>query len=70
MGSAVQTSYNIDTNHKAIYKYNGEDVVPQEPGKDKPNVPDNFIKVTFVAGDHGSIANTETYIFWVNPEKK
>ena len=67
---AVQTSYNIDTNHKAIYKYNGEDVVPQEPGKDKPNVPDNFIKVTFVAGDHGSIANTETYIFWVNPEKK
>lgn len=66
----VQTSYNIDTNHKAIYKYNGDDVVPQKPGEDKPNVPDNFVKVTFVAGDHGSIANTETNIFWVNPAKE
>ena len=67
---AVQTSYSTDTKHTAIYKYNGDDVVPQKPGEDKPNVPDNFVKVTFVASDHGSIANTETYIFWVNPEKE
>ncbi|WP_294985687.1 S-layer homology domain-containing protein [uncultured Fenollaria sp.] len=67
---AVQTSYSADTKHTVIYKYNGDDVVPQEPGEDKPNVPDNFVKVTFVAGEHGSIANTETYIFWVNPEKQ
>ena len=67
---AVQTSYSKDTKHTAIYKYNGYDVVPQKPGEDKPNVPDNFVKVTFVAGAHGSIANTETYIFWVNPEKQ
>ena len=66
----VKTSYSEDTKHTAIYKYNGDDVVPQKPGDDKPNVPDNFVKVTFVAGAHGSIANTETYIFWVNPEKQ
>ena len=66
----VKTSYSEDTKHTAIYKYNGDDVVPQKPGEDKPNVPDNFVKVTFVAGEHGSIANTETYIFWVNPEKQ
>ena len=67
---AVQTSYSTDTKHTAIYKYNGDNVVPQKPGEDKPNVPDNFVKVRFVAGDHGSIANTETYIYWVNPEKE
>ena len=67
---AVQNKYDKDTKHTAIYKYNGDDVVPQKPGEDKPNVPDNFVKVTFVAGEHGSIANTETYIFWVNPEKQ
>lgn len=67
---AVQKSYSTDTKHTAIYKYNGDDVVPQKPGEDKPNVPDNFVKVTFVAGDYGSIANTETYIYWVNPEKQ
>ncbi|UEA69562.1 cell wall-binding repeat-containing protein [Finegoldia magna] len=67
---AVQTSYSEDTKHTASYTYNGDDVVPQKPGENKPNVPDNFVKVTFVAGDHGSIANTETNIFWVNPEKQ
>ena len=67
---AVQNKYDKDTTHKAIYKYNGDDVVPQKPGEDKPNVPNNFVKVTFVAGKHGSIANTETYIYWVNPEKE
>ena len=67
---AVQTSYNVDTTHKATYKYNGDNVVPQEPGQDKPNVPKDFVKVTFVAGDNGIIANTETTIYWVNPEKE
>ncbi|WP_294794139.1 S-layer homology domain-containing protein [uncultured Fenollaria sp.] len=67
---AVQTSYSTDTKHTAIYKYNGDDVVPQKPGEDKPNVPDNFVKVEFVAGDHGIIANTETTIYWVNPAKE
>ena len=66
----VQTSYSEDTKHVASYTYNGKDVVPQKPGEDKPNVPNNFVKVTFVAGEHGSIANTETYIFWVNPAKE
>ena len=67
---AVKDKYTEDTKHVASYTYNGDNVVPQKPGEDKPNVPDNFVKVTFVAGEHGSIANTETYIFWVNPEKE
>lgn len=67
---AIQTSYSKDTKHIASYTYNGDNVVPQKPGEDKPNVPNNFVKVTFVAGKHGSIANTETYIYWVNPEKE
>ena len=62
---AVQTSYSIDTKHTATYTYNGDNVVPQKPGEDKPNVPEDFVKVTFVAGDHGSIVNNETYIYWV-----
>ena len=66
----VQTSYSEDTKHVASYTYNGKDVVPQKPGEDKPNVPNNFVKVTFVAGEHGSISNTETYIYWVKPEKE
>ena len=67
---AVKDKYNEDIKHVASYTYNGDDVVPQKPGEDKPNVPNNFVKVTFVAGKHGSIANTETYIYWVNPEKE
>ncbi len=67
---AVKDKYTEDTKHVASYTYNGDDVVPQKPGEDKPNVPNNFVKVTFVAGKHGSIANTETYIYWVNPEKE
>ena len=67
---AVKDKYTEDTKHVASYTYNGDDVVPQKPGEDKPNVPNNFVKVTFVTGEHGSISNTETYIFWVNPEKE
>ena len=64
----VQTSYTEDTTHVAQYGYNGDDVVPQKPGEDKPDVPNDFIKVEFKAGSHGSIANTETTIYWVNPK--
>lgn len=66
----VLNKYSEDTKHTASYTYNGDNVVPQKPGEDKPNVPANFVRVIFIAGDHGSIANTETNIFWVNPEKQ
>ena len=55
-----------------------KDVVPQKPGEDKPNVPDNFVLVEFKADDdqhtgdkaRGTIADTETTKYWVNPEKE
>ena len=65
---AVQKSYSKDTKHTAIYKYNGDDVVPQKPGDDKPNVPDDFVKVEFTKGAHGVISSDETTIYWVNPK--
>ncbi|WP_055078290.1 hypothetical protein [Lagierella massiliensis] len=43
------------------------DIVPQKPGEDKPNVPDNFVLVEFKQGEHGTIAETETTKYWVNP---
>ncbi|MDU1176824.1 MAG: hypothetical protein E7D52_07175, partial [Peptoniphilus harei] len=46
-----------------------EDIVPQKPGEDKPNVPANFVLVEFKAGKHGTIADTETTKYWVNPTK-
>ncbi len=43
------------------------DVIPQE-GEDKPDtVPANFVKVTFVPTDNGTMEGAK--IFWVNPEK-
>ena len=67
---AVQNKYDKDTKHTAIYKYNGDDVVPQKPGEDKPNVPDDFVKVEFTKGKHGIISSDETTIYWVNPKAK
>ena len=64
---ALATKYDEGKTHVAQYKYNGPDVVPQNPGEDKPNVPDNFVKVDFSAGDHGTIAADQTTIYWVNP---
>ena len=64
---SLATKYDAATEHVAQYKYNGPDVVPQNPGEDKPNVPDNFVKVDFSAGDHGTIAADQTTIYWVNP---
>ena len=66
----VQDKYSADTKHTATYTYNGDDVVPQKPGEGKPNVPSNFVKVTFVGGANGIVTNTETSIFWVNPTKE
>lgn len=66
----VKDIYDTDITHKAQYTYNGKDVVSQGPGEDKPQVPDNFVKVEFKPGSYGSIANTETVIYWVNPEKE
>lgn len=67
---ALATKYDSATEHVAQYEYSGEDVVPQKPGEDKPDVPENFVKVDFQAGEHGTIADTETTIYWVNPEKE
>ena len=44
-----------------------EDIVPQKPGEDKPDVPENFVLVEFKAGENGRIAENETTKYWVNP---
>ena len=64
---AVAESYTADTAHKATFNYTGKDIVPQKPGEDKPNVPTNFVLVEFKAGTNGTIADTETTKYWVNP---
>lgn len=66
---AVAESYTKDTIHVAQYDYNGESVVPQKPGEDKPAVPENFVKVEFKKGDHGVISSDETFVYWVDPTK-
>ena len=66
----VQTSYKTDTTHKAVFVYTGDDVVPQKPGEDKPDVPDNFVEVVFDKGTNGEFAADATITFWVNPEKQ
>ena len=65
---AVKDKYTEDTKHVASYTYNGDNVVPQKPGEDKPNVPDDFVKVEFTKGEHGIISSEETTIYWVNPK--
>ena len=52
----------------AQYTYKGDDVVEQKPGEDKPDVPENFVKVEFKKGDHGVISSEESFIYWVNPD--
>ncbi|MDO5028326.1 MAG: hypothetical protein Q4E36_03575, partial [Bacillota bacterium] len=51
----------------ADWTYTGNDVVPQE-GEVKPDVPSNFVKVTFLAGENGTLEGQT--IYWVNPEKE
>ena len=64
---ALATKYDEGKTHVAQYKYTGEDVVPQKPGEDKPDVPSDFVLVEFKAGDHGTLSGTTKY--WVNPNK-
>jgi hypothetical protein len=64
---AVKTNYGSDQEHKATFNYKGQDIVPQT-GEEKPDVPDNFVEVKFLAGDHGSLEGTT--IYWVNPAKE
>ena len=51
-----------------------KDVVEQEEGKDKPNVPDSFVKVIVTTKEDGIEKATEDTrferIFWVNPTKE
>ncbi|MCB8506860.1 InlB B-repeat-containing protein, partial [Enterococcus durans] len=45
-----------DTTLTAQWKKNADDVVPQDdPDGPKPDVPDNYVKVDFAAGEHGTI---------------
>ena len=67
---AVAESYDKDTIHVAQYDYNGATVVPQKPGEDKPQVPENFVKVEFKKGEHGVISSEETTVYWVDPTKE
>lgn len=62
--------YDSATKHIAQYKYTGDDVVAQNPGEDKPDVPGNFVKVSFLKGEHGVIGNDEIVTYWVNPENE
>lgn len=44
------------------------DVIPQEGDTKPEGVPDNFVKITFVPTDNGTMEGAK--IFWVNPEKE
>ncbi|CAC9922799.1 hypothetical protein PEPNEM18_00119 [Aedoeadaptatus nemausensis] len=44
------------------------DVIPQEGDTKPEGVPDNFVEVTFVPTDNGTMEGAK--IFWVNPEKE
>lgn len=53
----------------AQYTYTGKDSEPQKPNENKPDVPDNFVKVEFKKGAHGIISSEETVTYWVDPTK-
>ena len=63
----VQTSYKKDTTHKAVFAYTGDNVVPQKPGDEKPDVPADFVQVIFNQGTNGTIATGATTTYWVKP---
>ena len=44
------------------------DVIPQEGDTKPEGTPDNFVKVTFVPTDNGTMEGAK--IFWVNPDKE
>ena len=64
----VKTTYKENTTHNATFNYAGDDIVPQKPGEEKPDVPADFVLVEFKAGANGTIAETETTKYWVNPD--
>ena len=66
------TEYKLSERHQ----FNGEttitaqyvsDVIPQDGDTKPEGVPDNFVKVTFVPTDNGTMEGPKT--FWVNPDK-
>ena len=62
----VVTYPNGEVKEKVVpYKVTG-DVVEQEPGNRKPNVPDNFVQVKVKTTDKATEDVTRT--FWVNPK--
>ncbi|MFP5528236.1 Ig-like domain-containing protein [Peptococcus simiae] len=66
----IKDSSNATATHTmTLVVKDSQDFVPQGPGEKKPDVPDNFVKVEFKAGDHGTISPTETKIYWVDPAK-
>lgn len=54
-----------ETTIKAQYS---KDVIPQEGDTKPEGTPDNFVKVTFVPTENGTMEGAK--IFWVNPEKE
>ncbi|WP_311479731.1 InlB B-repeat-containing protein [uncultured Anaerococcus sp.] len=65
--------FNFNKRHKftqdtIITPVGSGDVVEQEKGKDKPNVPNNYVKVIVKTTDKATTELTQT--FWVNPTKK
>ena len=64
--------YNLSARHQfkeasTITAQYSKDVIPQEGNTKPEGVPDNFVKVTFVPTDKGTMEGAK--IFWVNPQK-
>lgn len=57
--------FSAETTIKAQYS---KDVIPQEGDSKPEGTPDNFVKVTFVPTENGTMEGAK--IFWVNPEKE
>lgn len=62
--------YNLSARHQfkeasTITAQYSKDVIPQEGNTKPEGVPDNFVKVTFVPTDKGTMEGAK--IFWVNP---
>ena len=71
-GQADNGIYDFNKRHKftedtLIQPGFAKDVVPQE-GKDKPKVPDSYVKVIVKTTDKATVEKEET--FWVNPTKE
>ena len=82
--SADKKAQNEDQKENGVYDFNkrhkftedtvispgfAKDVVPQE-GKDKPKVPDNFVKVIVKTTDNATDETKFEKTFWVNPTKE